>query len=195
MVGLALTCGLILLGGSAPARGAAPPSVKASHAKQTSSVELGLQGTAVGSGGSLQTTFLGAVITLQGAQYWPVSAMFQFGVGAGLDEDPQDPDSSRATDQFWMALGARLRPLAFGGRRGLVDFYVGPLVGVLASHEIVALTVGAEVGVALRFGRARRFRLSLTGHGGWASILHQELLDRLDANWHAGGQLSFGFGF
>jgi len=185
---------------SGQARATPLPRVERERRAPFSAAELGFQALVVGSGGHTQGTFLGATATLQAGRYRPLAGVFQLGAGAGLDEDPADPETTRTAGQFWMALSARLRPLAFGrqapGRApGLLELYVGPQVGVLAGHEIATLTVGAELGLALRFGRARLVRLSLTLQGGWASVLHQEVADRLDADWYAGGQLGFGLGF
>jgi hypothetical protein len=173
------------------------PRVERARRASFSAAELGFQALVVGSGGETQGSFFGATFTLQGTGYRPLSGVFQFGVGAGMDEDPDRPDETRASAQFQMALSARLRPLAFRrrARPGMLELYLGPQVGVLAGHEITTLTVGGEVGVALRFGRFRLVRLSLTLQGGWASIMHQQVPDRLDADWYAGGQLGFGLGF
>lgn len=186
-------CGALFLTLAAGGVARAEPVLHQQAERGQGSLELGLQGTVVGSGGEFAGTFVGPVLTLQGSHYRPFAAVFQLGVGAGLDDDPADPESTRVGAQAWVALGARLRPLAFG-RRGppRLELFVGPLVGVLVNPAIVILTAAAEVGVAYHVGRVR---LSLALHGGWADIMHQAVPDRLKASWCGGGQLSAGLTF
>ena len=86
------------------------PTIERRYRQVEGSAEVGLQATVVGSGGAIGDTFLGAVFTLQGGHYRPLAAVFQLGVGAGLGEDPADPDKTKAGEQLWMGLGARFRP-------------------------------------------------------------------------------------
>ena len=169
------------------------PSVKRELKHAEGSAELGMQATVVGSGGDLSTTFLGAVLTLQGSHYGPLAAVFQVGLGAGLGDDPADPEKTRVGEQGWMALGARFRPLTLlSGAPTRLDLFVGPLLGTLFNHDVVIFTVAAELGAAYRIGRVR---LSLSGHFGWADVLHQALPGGMKASWCAGGLLSAGLGF
>jgi hypothetical protein len=164
-------------------------TVKASLKQPTSSAELGFGAAVVGKGGDLAITFQGPVFTLQAGHWRPIVAVVHAGMGAALDEAP-DTGESRANEAFLLALGARVRPLAFrnpaGGR---MDLFVGPLATVIGNHQAVTVGVGAEVGVALLLGR---WRLSLQAQAGWSSILSQEVVDRLQASWIAGGSLAFG---
>ena len=187
---LGLASVLLTLTVAAPWAGAEPAgTVKASLRQPTSSAELGFGAAAVGKGGDLAVTFLGPVFTLQAGHWRPIVAVVHAGMGAALDEAP-DTGKSRANEAFLLALGARVRPLAFrnpaGGR---VDLFAGPLASVIGNHQLVTVGVGAEVGVALLLGR---WRLSLQAHAGWSTILSQEVADRLQAGWIAGGSLAFG---
>lgn len=163
------------------------------HRGSEGSAEVGLQAMVVGSGGSTSDTFLGAVVTVQGGHLRHFSVLFQLGIGAGLGEDPEDPGKTRAGEQAWVGLGARLRPLAFLAKapEGL-DLFVGPLLGALFNPDLVIFVAAADLGVAYRFGR---LRLSLSAQLGWADVLHQAMPLAMKAGWCAGGLLSVGYAF
>lgn len=187
---LALALGMVVLGGGV-AWG--QPTIERRHHQKEGSAELGLQATVVGSGGAIGDTFLGAVVTVQGGHFRPLAAVFQLGLGAGLAEDPEDPDKTRVGEQVWVGLGARFRPLTLlAGAPSRLDLFVGPLFGTLFNQDLVIVTAAAEVGVAYRLGR---LRLSLSAHFGWADVMHQAMPGTLKASWCAGGVLSAGFAF
>jgi hypothetical protein len=181
----------LLLTFTAAPRALAEPAgtVKADLRRPWSAAEIGFGAALAGKGGDLAVTFLGPVFTLQGGHYRPIVAVVHAGIGAGIDAAP-DSGKTRTSEAFFLGLGARVRPLAFRNlTAGRVDLFVGPLASVLGNHRLVTVCVGAELGVALHF---RRWRLSLQAHGGWSTVMTQEIDDRLHASFGAGGSLAFG---